>query len=113
MADVPFDIGHLHQGEQDRIRDGQLTRDERDNLMRGENPWPKPVRKGLADIAKQIEQEAAKGRPDFTPLIDSFKKQDDETKRALNKLVYGDADESDPIDWTSTKQKRKTSTDDD
>lgn len=41
MADSPFDIGHLHASEQMRIRAGNLSREERDKLMRGENPWPK------------------------------------------------------------------------
>jgi hypothetical protein len=43
MADDPFDIGHLHASERMRIQAGDLSREERAKLMRGENPWPKPV----------------------------------------------------------------------
>src|SRR5258708_16408162 len=41
MAKAPFDISHLHSSEQTRIQAGDLSREERDKLMRGENPWPK------------------------------------------------------------------------
>ena len=40
MVDPPFPISHLHQGEQSRIRAGDLSRDELAKIMRGENPWP-------------------------------------------------------------------------
>jgi hypothetical protein len=42
MADSPFDTSHLHGSERARIASGDLSRNERDKLMRGENPWPKP-----------------------------------------------------------------------
>lgn len=37
----PFPIGHLHKGEQDRIRNGDLNPTEREMLGKGEDPWAK------------------------------------------------------------------------
>lgn len=42
MVDPPFPISHLHEGEQDRIREGQFNPYELSKLRQGENPWPRP-----------------------------------------------------------------------
>src|SRR5215204_4860620 len=42
MFDPPFDISHLHEGEQNRIRQGSLADHERAKLAKNENPWPNP-----------------------------------------------------------------------
>jgi hypothetical protein len=61
MADPPFPISHLHQGEQDRIETGDLTRDERTKLMRGENPWPTPT---LGKLIHDLQQPGDKPNPE-------------------------------------------------
>ncbi len=54
MADsskLPFDISHLHKGDQNRIQQGAYTDEERAKLSQGENPWlaNKSVVRGSAD----------------------------------------------------------------
>jgi tRNA_anti-like len=87
MANVPFDVGHLHVSEQDRIREGNLNPDERAKLMRGENPWPKPV--------SPKSESPPPPKPDPVPLVDLFdEKGYQDTQRRLNKLVHGDGPDS-------------------
>src|SRR5205807_3209799 len=85
---VPFDIGHLYKGEQDRIRNGDLNPHEREKLMRGENPWPEPV--------------TPKPPPKLIPLVNLFDEKDyQDTQRRLNKLVHGDIRAAEDADWHS------------
>lgn len=46
IYDPPFDISHLHKGEQNRIRYSGPNHEEEFRIGRGENPWPNPYPKG-------------------------------------------------------------------
>src|SRR6266542_1850262 len=82
MVDPPFSISHLHQGEQSRIRAGDLSRDELAKIMRGENPWPQyakdsgtseqPPAESDRDIRLSVEDNTVTPQDIQLPVADAF-----------------------------------------
>ena len=97
MFDPPFDISHLHKGEQDRIKRGDLTPDEQGMLARNEDPWAKfrgpekPKTKGteLSKLINVFESEAETSKQPPEVTLDFLKKQQREIREALEGLSEG------------------------
>lgn len=77
--DPQFPIGHLHKGEQDRIRAGNLSSGERALLARGEDPWAKFRGPSLP--------EAARDTPDHPSEQDDPKSEADERQPTDEELL--------------------------
>src|SRR5437899_1905622 len=94
MADdkryMGFWIGHLHDGEQNRIQGGQLNPQEREMLAKGEDPWAKfrgPLPPGVqAHVPTREAEEIA------TTAMDELREHvDRQLETVVNKQVAGSA----------------------
>jgi len=94
-----LDLSHLHIGERNRIRQGNLTADELAKLIDGENPWQKWGQHGTSSRESEIHEEhmdqKVKNCRAYYVFLDvvQFSKRTPEAQsqivQELNKIVLG------------------------